>query len=154
VRINRTTEYALLAAAEMALAEDQPVTVGQVAERNRIPEGALAKVLQQLVRVGIALGIRGVGGGYRLAQAGRRITVQDVIDAFEPKRVRHAPPPAGEAAGCVGELFAEVDELVRCTFQSVTLETLVRGGRSPAAAQRRGAASSVPSTAPGGGDPA
>jgi Rrf2 family protein len=138
VKLNRTTEYALLAAAEMALADGRPVTVGQVAERNRIPEGALAKVLQQLVRTGIAQGIRGVGGGYRLARPGRRITVQDVIDAFEPKLERREPgeaPPTGEADERVRELFGEVDELVRCTFQSVTLETLVRWGRTRAGEQ-------------------
>jgi len=135
VRINRTTEYALLAAAEMALADGRPVTVGQVAERNRIPEGALAKVLQQLVRTGIARGIRGVGGGYRLARPGRRITVQDVIDVFEPRPERHEPgetPATGEANARVRELFGEVDELARSTFQSVTLETLVRWGRTQA----------------------
>jgi len=133
VKVNRTTEYALLAAAEMALADGLPVTVGQVAERNRIPEGALAKVLQQLVRTGIAQGIRGVGGGYRLARPGRRITVHDVIDVFEPRPPRPRPDessPEGEATARVRELFGEVDELVRCTFQSVTLETLVRWRRS------------------------
>jgi Rrf2 family protein len=133
VKVNRTTEYALLAAAEMALADGLPVTVGQVAERNRIPEGALAKVLQQLVRTGIAQGIRGVGGGYRLARPGRRITVQDVIDVFEPRPPQPGPDessPGGEASARVRELFGEVDELVRCTFQSVTLETLVRWGSS------------------------
>jgi len=132
VKVNRTTGYALLAAAEMALSEDRPVTASQVAERNGIPEAALAKVLQQLVRAGLARGTRGVGGGYRLARRARRVTVQEVIDAFEPRLLRKPPgepSAAGEAGDRVRELFAEVDELLSSTFQSITLETLVRWGR-------------------------
>jgi len=131
VKINRTTGYALYAAVEMALADGQPVTLGQVAERNHIPEGALAKVLQQLVRSGLALGTRGVGGGYRLARPGRQITVQDVIEVFEPRAARQprggaAPSRVGPAGERIRALFDEVDELVLSTFESITLDTLAR----------------------------
>ena len=44
----------------------------------------VAKVLQQLVRAGIANASRGVGGGYRLARPATEVTVQDVIELFEP----------------------------------------------------------------------
>jgi len=133
VKLNRTTRYALYAAMDMASTPDEQVTVGRVAERYRIPEGALAKVFQQLVRSGIALGTRGVGGGYRLARPRRKITVQEVISAFEPPRpagsclLERAEEPCTVPTACrLGSLFDEVDELVRCTFESVTLDTLVR----------------------------
>ena len=118
----------------MTLAKDLPVTASQIAGRYEIPENVFPKVLQQLVRSGIAHGVRGVGGGYRLARAPADVAVQDIIDIFEP-----APPPDVcmlrdlPGADCPGEgqprcrlmdLFQEVDETVRSTFASVSLATL------------------------------
>ncbi|HSG00744.1 MAG TPA: Rrf2 family transcriptional regulator [Vicinamibacterales bacterium] len=136
--INRSTRYALYAAAEMATAGEAPVTVTEVARRYGIPGGALAKVFQQLVRAGVAIGTRGIGGGYRLARPASRITVLDVMRVFERPRtpgtcVLHDRPgqQCPEASACnLHWLFEEVDELVRCTYESVTLETLVRRSRA------------------------
>lgn len=137
MKLNRSTHYALAAALEMASTEDEQVSVSRVAERNGIPETALAKVVQQLVRAGIAEGTRGVGGGYRLTRPPSRISLLDVIRVFEPE-----PPTApfqvrgGWAAHRLNPLFAEVDEMVRSTFESITLETLARGPRLRANARR------------------
>jgi Rrf2 family cysteine metabolism transcriptional repressor len=137
VGITKSTRYALYAAAEMALAGNAPTTVGAVAERYGIPEGALAKAFQQLVRAGLAAGTRGIGGGYRLTRPASRITVLDVIRVFEQRRevkgcLLHDRPgqscPKATACG-VRWLFTEVDELVRSTYESVTLQTLVRRAR-------------------------
>jgi Rrf2 family protein len=133
VTITKSTRYALYAAAEMARAGDQPTTVSGVAAQYGIPEGALAKVFQQLVRAGLATGTRGIGGGYRLARPPSALTVLDVMQVFERRRspggcLLHDQPTACPKASLCGLhwLFNEVDELVRSTYQSVTLETLVR----------------------------
>lgn len=134
MKLTKSTHYALYAAMEMAMAPDALVTVAQVAQKYGIPEGALAKVLQQLVRSGIALGTRGIGGGYRLARPRSEITVLDVMRVFDaPRRAGQCLLADGPDQTCertptckLGQLFDEVEELSRCTFQSVTLETLVR----------------------------
>lgn len=131
--LNKATHYALYAAVEMARAGDIPVTVAQVAARYGIPESALAKVFQQLVRSGVALGLRGTRGGYRLSKPSSRVTMLDVISVFEPPpslSLGDPAQPTGESAAApLRRLFDELDELVRCTFASVSLETLVRRGR-------------------------
>ena len=134
MNLNKSTRYALHACLEMALADQVPVTAGQVAQRYEIPENVVAKVLQQLTRSGISRGVRGVGGGYRLVGQAADVAIQDIIDVFEP-----APPPDTcmlrdlPRASCPGEshprcrlmsLFQEVDETTRATFASVTLATL------------------------------
>ncbi len=131
--ITKSTRYALYAAAEMARAGDRPTTVAGVSAQYRIPEGALAKVFQQLVRAGLATGTRGIGGGYRLARPASTLTVLDVMQVFERRRppggclLHDQPAPCPKASLCgLHWLFSEVDELVRSTYQSVTLETLVR----------------------------
>jgi Rrf2 family iron-sulfur cluster assembly transcriptional regulator len=131
VTYSKSTRYALYAALEMARSSD-PVAVGAVAAKYGIPQGVLAKVLQQLVRAGIARGVRGVGGGYLLAKPASDITVLDVIAVHDPIRPEgHCllqdasdreceDPPACR----IRRLFDEVSELVSCTFASVSLETL------------------------------
>lgn len=134
VSLNKSTRYALYASLELArAAADEPVPVSWVAERYRIPEAPLAKVLQQLVHAGLAAGTRGVGGGYRLTRLPSQITVLDVMAAFEPPREPGACllDDAGGDCHALGtcrlrRLFDEVDELARATYASTTLETLVR----------------------------
>ncbi len=134
MNLNKSTRYALHACLEMALSKDHPVTAGQVACRYDIPENVVAKVLQQLVRSGIAHGVRGVGGGYRLARVASEVSVQDIIDTFEPRppsgtcMLRDVPGtacPGGPDPRCsLMHLFREVDETVHATFSSVSLATL------------------------------
>ena len=131
--ITKSTRYALYAAAEMARAGDRPTTVAGVAAQYGIPEGALAKVFQQLVRSGLATGTRGIGGGYRLARPPSSVTVLEVMQVFERRRpaggclLHDRPSPCPRSSVCgLHWLFNEVDDLVRSTYQSVTLETLVR----------------------------
>lgn len=151
MKLNKSTRYALYAAMEMARCDDEePVTVARVAERFSIPAAVLAKVLQQLVRAGIAVGTRGSGGGYRLARPPSRVTMADVIDAFEPVRSQGGcllqdgadrPCAISEHACRLRMMLDEVDEMARSTFASITLETLVarpRPGIHPRTVPRAG----------------
>lgn len=130
--LSKSARYALYAMLEMAVAGDRRVTVADVATPYRIPRTALAKVLQQLVRAGLAVGTRGVGGGYQLARPGRQVTVLEVISVFDPPRPKsqcalHTPldPPCRMKSSCaVRVLFDEIDEVVQGTLKSVTLATL------------------------------
>ena len=136
VNIGKSTRYALYAAMEMAVAgEREQVTAAQVAERYRLPATVVAKVLQQLVRAGIAVGTRGTGGGHQLARPPGELTVLDVIEVFEPQGAAGANDPRGAAGPLeqrLHDVFAEVDDLVRYTLASISLETLV-SGRPPLA---------------------
>ena len=132
--ISKFSRYALYAAVDMALSGDEPVTVGQVAAPHGIPPTALARVFQQLVRSGLAVGTRGIGGGYRLARPRGEISVLDIVSIFEPirdPRTALVPGHVTDSAprsrpDALSRLFDEVDESIRATLASVTLETLVR----------------------------
>lgn len=130
----KSTRYGLYAALELARAgTKRPVTVAQVAEHYGISVSALAKVFQRLARAGLARSTRGVLGGYGLARGASEISVLEVIEAFESPRgsghcllVDEGESACGELSVCrLRELIDEVDEMTRCTYASVTLETLV-----------------------------
>jgi Rrf2 family iron-sulfur cluster assembly transcriptional regulator len=128
MRLNKATHYGLYAALEMArLGHEGTVTVAEVATRHDLPEGVLAKVFQQLARTGIAVGTRGVGGGYRLARDSSEVSVLDVIDALEsPVTGTGGSDALSASAAGLHRLFSEVDDLARATFASTSLETLAR----------------------------
>jgi Rrf2 family protein len=148
VSFQKSTRYALYAAMEMAQAEgrDRILTAAEVAERWSVPGSVMAKVFQQLVRAEIAVGTRGQRGGYRLARPAAEITMLEVIDALEPRRFpgEGAAAPGAEREGVASarlqRVFDEVDELVRCTYASISLETLAapRTGERSSAGGARG----------------
>ncbi len=127
MKLARSARTALLAAMEMAAADGEPVTVAEVAGRHGLSPTALAKVLQQMVRAGLAVGSRGVGGGYRLARDASEVSVASVLSAFEPPPAAPGPPPGDPVEARLHALLQEVDETARCTLASVTLATLARG---------------------------
>lgn len=138
LNLNKSTRYALYAAMEMASARgEEPITAADTARRYGVPGSVLAKVFQQLVRGGIAIGERGSHGGYRLARDPAELTILDVVEAMEPGRgpgtcllEDSEETECSRTGDCrLFRVFEEVDELARSTFASITLETLVRSPR-------------------------
>lgn len=130
MKTRKSTRHALCAAIEMALAGDGGlVTASEVAARHELPSAVVAKIFQRLAQAGLAVGTRGVSGGYRLARPAAQITVLEVIETFERLG---APARAGGSASApdaerrLADLLAEIDEQLRATLASVTLETLVK----------------------------
>lgn len=80
LRLPRRTLFAIEAVLDVAYnAGGATVRSGEITERQGIPARYLEPVLQQLVRAGILVGVRGPRGGYRLGRDPRRITVGDIV---------------------------------------------------------------------------
>ncbi len=105
-----------------------PVRSSAITERQRIPRRYLEPVLQELVRHGILLGIRGPSGGYRLARERRRISVGDIVRTVRGLETAEDPitDPAGSALGheVVRPLWLELQDEMMRRLDSLTLEEL------------------------------
>lgn len=121
MNLGKCSRYALLAAIEMAAAGDRLVSASDVARRHGVPEAVVAKVLQRLVRAGIAVGTRGGCGGYRLTRSPSSVTVLDIVMVFEDD-LGEGSREGGTTP--LDRLLGEVTDGLRCTFASVSLETL------------------------------
>ncbi len=125
--LGTSSRYALYAVLDLARADESgPVSVSTIARRHRIPETALAKIFQRLVRSGLVSGVRGARGGYRLVRPPADVTVLEILNVFEP-----LPPaigagvPAGDGeADYLLQFFDAVDGQVRSALGSVTLDRL------------------------------
>lgn len=86
LRLNRKTEYALLAIEHMVRKEIQqkaPTSTREVSEAYHIPNPILAKVMQKLAGKGIIKSVHGTKGGYVLTKKPADISVVDIITIFD-----------------------------------------------------------------------
>ena len=77
MKLSARMEYATLALMELALqyGGGQPVQHRSIAEKHKISERFLARILIQLKEAGFLTSVRGVTGGYRLAIPPEDITL-------------------------------------------------------------------------------
>lgn len=80
IMITNRAMLALTACAEMAESET-PVSVGRIARRSGASPSYIEQVCGALKAAGIVRGIKGPGGGYRLADAPDRITALQIVGA-------------------------------------------------------------------------
>lgn len=83
----KTAQTAIAAVSRLAEVydADRPVRLNsaEVAERRRMPQPVVAKLLSTLSQAGIVSGSPGPGGGYTLAKSPDDISLYDVVAVFE-----------------------------------------------------------------------
>jgi Rrf2 family protein len=90
--IPKTAEYALRAVVVLARDPQRSYSAEQITAITRVPRRYAHKVLQALVRAGLARSQPGPGGGYALVRPWERLSILDVVSAVEPiPRIRHCP---------------------------------------------------------------
>lgn len=113
-----------------------PVQSQDIASRLDLPRRYLEQVMQQLVRAGVLVGVRGPRGGYRLARGGETITVGEVVRVLqgEPDEDPHSHKLARSRIGreVVGPMFEHATRQLLERLDTVTIAQLVVG-HGPAA---------------------
>lgn len=131
---SQTVEYALRAVVFLAQNRGSAATE-QVAEATKVPPAYLAKVMQGLVRGGIVVSRRGVGGGVALARKPEELTVLEVVNAVDPiVRIRTCPLELSSHGANLCPLHRRLDNalaMVEDAFRATTLaEVLSAPGES------------------------
>ncbi len=84
LKLTKKADYGLIAMKHLAEhAESRACSAKDVAESYGIPQEALAKILQRLVKAGLLVSHHGINGGYVLARDSRAISAYDVIKAID-----------------------------------------------------------------------
>jgi Rrf2 family nitric oxide-sensitive transcriptional repressor len=83
MHITQHTDYALRALIFLASNEHRLPTIQEISERFEVSRSHLMKVVNQLIRYGFVEGIRGKGGGLRLARSADEILIGDVVRKLE-----------------------------------------------------------------------
>ena len=83
MHITQHTDYALRVLIYLGVNTEHLITIAEVSARFDISRSHLMKVANVLVREGFVDGVRGKGGGLRLARAPRDINIGDVVRKME-----------------------------------------------------------------------
>jgi Rrf2 family protein len=139
MKLQISTSLALYSVLEFAASPGHQVSAASIAEKYKVSTHHLAKVLRELVRADIIESTRGVGGGYRFCANAKRLTLMDVIELFEDIGGRTGgsrhPDASTDVRRALGVVLAEIDEIAKATFRSITIGTMLK----LIARQRRGA---------------
>ena len=135
--LNRKTDYALVALADMADRPGQWASAREIAGRSDVPAPVLMNVLKTLHGAGILRSARGMRGGYRIAGDLERLSLFDLVRTLEKNdRATEAdgaePPCCGRypigGAGLHGPVHAFHHKL-RQFLRAVMVSDLVLPGR-------------------------
>jgi Rrf2 family protein len=84
LKLTKKADYGLMAMKHLAeRAPKGSCSVKEVAEAYGIPQEALAKILQRLVKAGLLRSQHGINGGYTLARDPNTISAFEVIQAID-----------------------------------------------------------------------
>ena len=83
LKLNRRTEYALLALRYLSMPGREVASVRAVANHYGLPEPLLAKVLQLLKRGGLTSATKGAMGGYMLARPLNEVPLMELLQLFD-----------------------------------------------------------------------
>jgi Rrf2 family protein len=120
-----TAEYALRALVWLADHPQEPQTAEAMGRGTRVPVGYLAKIMQQIVRSGIATSQRGQRGGFTLARPPADLSILDVVRAVEPTRSEPPCPVDHERHGDqLCKLHRRLHEIEQQAISAYRLTTL------------------------------
>ncbi len=122
MKLTTKARYAVTAMAVLALrGEDTPTALADIGERHGISLSYLEQLFASLRRAGLVAGMRGPGGGYRLARAPAAISVAEVVAAVDVPETG----PEGDGEHCLTHgLWRELSEHIYDFLDGITLEAV------------------------------
>ena len=119
-------EYALQAIFDLASAtRPEPVTIAEIARRQKIPQKFLELILASLKQGGFVESRRGAEGGYLLARRPEALTVGEVLRYVDGRQEEKARPRR-QAASPFSELWERADRAIDGVLDSTNFAQLVR----------------------------
>ncbi|TNF98490.1 MAG: Rrf2 family transcriptional regulator [Gammaproteobacteria bacterium] len=84
MKLSTKGRYAVTAMLDLAINDGKnPVTLAEISQCQGISLSYLEQLFARLRRAELVTGVRGPGGGYRLAREASGITIADIIDAVD-----------------------------------------------------------------------
>jgi Rrf2 family nitric oxide-sensitive transcriptional repressor len=136
LQLTAYSDYALRVLIYLAVEPERRATIEEIARSYGVSKAHLMKVANHLARGGFVEGVRGRGGGLRLARAPERIRLGDVVRAMEPgfALVECFEPARGrcriEPACGLRDVLHEAVDAFLAVLDDHTLHDVVRRRRS------------------------
>ena len=133
LQLTRGGEYALRAMTYLAgIPEGRIASLHEIGRAQDVPESFLAKILQSLVRAGLATSYRGAHGGFTLSRPADEITVRAVLEAVDGPIALNtcvlSPDDCERSESCrIHVVWVEAQERMMSVLEGFTLAGLRAG---------------------------
>ena len=134
IRVPTQGRYALRAMIDIGLHQDRgPVLRQDIARRQEISANYVAQIFRRLTSAKLLVGIKGPGGGYKLAKPCEEIRASDILQAIEgPIALVHCVMNEDDTKPCTRSmhcathlLWARLSRTMEEYLDSVTLKDLM-----------------------------
>lgn len=137
LKLSTKGRYGLRALVDLAVHEDDAVSIQSIADRQGISESYLEQLVRLLKKAGLVTSVRGAGGGYRLAKPASEISVGDILRALEGNLDAVSCAALQEESGCEGAdccvtkfVWKKINDAITQTVDGIWLEELVRDSKA------------------------
>ncbi len=129
MKLSTKGRYAVTAMMDLVLHQQNgPVTLAEISRCQNISLSYLEQLFARLRRAGLVRGVRGPGGGYRLARQPMGISVAEVIEAVDENldatRCRGKQNCDNGQACLTHNLWSELSEQIRGFLSGISLADL------------------------------
>jgi FeS assembly SUF system regulator len=126
LKLTKKADYGLIAVKHLAECGQGACSAKDIAEAYGMPQEALAKILQRLVKAGLLQSQHGTNGGYILARDARTITAFEVIKSIDgPLLITSCTTQHGDceqSSRCtVREPLRKVNESIQDVLSRITI---------------------------------
>ena len=132
--LTRDTDYAIRTLGCIAVAEENTVTVTDIAKKLNMPRSFLRKILQMLSNKKLLKSFKGAGGGFSLAVKPDEITIFSVIEIFQGpfQLMEHVfrGKVCPEIKTCpLKKKMDKIEEELITKLKFITITDLLKGGK-------------------------
>lgn len=125
MKLSTRSRYGVKLLLELALGENlTPITIKSIAEKHKISEKYLSKLIITLKGAGIVKAIRGMNGGYILAKRPSEIKMYDVVKVLEGDIII-TEKIISENYCPVENMWQELNEVINNYLSNITLNDLL-----------------------------
>lgn len=125
MKLSTKGRYAVTAMMELGIRQARgPVTLSDIADSQGISLSYLEQLFARLRRDGLVSGVRGPGGGYRLARPMAAVSVARIITAVDNPGTGNPSSPADTEHCPTHELWQDLSAGIRSYLDDITLADL------------------------------
>ncbi len=125
MKISSKARYAIESMLQLALQVDgKPLTLADLTEQQGISSSYLEQLLASLRDSGLVVGVRGPGGGYRIASDLAEISIVDILMAVHERHLKR-PKKSGYGMSVYNDMWWDLSETIQDFLSHISLADLM-----------------------------
>jgi len=125
MKISSKARHAIQSMLQLAMQVDNaPLTLSELTSQQGISSSYLEQLFANLREAGFVEGVRGPGGGYRLAVELERISIGQIIMAVHPSHIKR-PPLSGYGVSIYNDMWWDLSETIQDFLEHISLAELI-----------------------------